>query len=161
MDTKLLKEESYQEVEKMYWRLRTPSVWREMDKLQREMNRLFSDFYPRRIRTAPSYPAVNIWTDEEDAFVTAEMPGINSDDIDISIVDDNITLSGTREPDGLDEETRYHRRERGYGKFTRTIQLPFNVDVEHVDAVFENGILQISLPRAEADKPRKISVKTS
>lgn len=145
----------------MYWRMRTPSVWREMDKLQREMNRLFSDFYPRRIRTAPSYPAVNIWTSEDNAFVTAEMPGIKSEDIDISIVDDTVTLSGTREPEELDEGTRYHRRERGFGKFTRNIQLPFNVDVNHVEAVFENGVLQISLPRAEADKPRKIAVQTS
>jgi HSP20 family protein len=132
-----------------------------MDKLQREMNRLFSDFYPRRIRTAPSYPAVNIWSDEENAFVTAEMPGIKSEDININIVDDTLTLSGNREPEKFDEGRRYHRRERGFGKFTRAIQLPFNVDVNHVEAVFDNGVLQISLPRAEADKPRKITVKTS
>jgi HSP20 family protein len=70
-------------------------------------------------------------------------------------------LTGKRVPEELKEGEKYHRRERGYGRFTRTFQLPFHVEANNVEAVFEKGILQISLPRAEADKPRKISVKAA
>jgi HSP20 family protein len=112
-------------------------------------------------RTAPSYPAINVWTNEDGAVVTAEMPGVNPENIDISVVGDSLTLSGERNPESLEEGDKYHRRERGYGKFNRTFQLPFKVEADNVDALFENGILHLSLPRAEADKPKKITVKSA
>ena len=134
--------------------------WREFDRLQREMNRLFDTvFSDVRRRSAPNYPAMNIWTNEEGAVITAELPGISPDDIDISVVGETLTLSGERKPDQLSQGDKYHRRERPYGKFSRTIQLPFLVDVDGVEALFEKGVLHISLPRAEADKPKKIAVK--
>jgi HSP20 family protein len=136
------------------------SPWREMDRLQREMNRLFSDVSGRN-RVAPSFPAMNVWTNQEGAVVTAELPGVNPDDIDIAVVGDTLTLNGARQPEELQEGERYHRQERGFGKFTRTFQLPFQVEADKVEANFEKGILYISLPRAEADKPRKISVKSA
>ncbi len=135
-------------------------AWREMEQLQRQMNRLFEDFGPTRTRTAPGYPAVNVWANQDGVMVTAEVPGISPDDIDISVVGDTLTLSGERRPDD-GEEVRYHRRERGYGRFTRALQLPYTVNVDGVEASFKNGVLNITLPRAEQDKPRKIAVKTA
>jgi len=151
----------------MYRRYFVPSVWRErsslppMDRLQREMNRLFDEFGAVRFRSAPSYPALNVWASESGLTVTAEVPGVQPEDIDISVVGETLTLSGARKPDEHNEEVRYHRQERGYGNFTRSLQLPFPVNIPAVEATFKNGILTISLPRTEEDKPRKISVKTA
>jgi HSP20 family protein len=144
----------------MYRRFPSP-IWREMEDLQRQMNRLFEDFLPTRFRVAPEYPAVNIWADEESVLVTAELPGIKAEDLDINVLGENLTISGTRPQDEVPEEARYHRRERGFGKFSRTIQLPFQVDVKNVKAAFKNGVLSITLPRAESDKPKKITVKSA
>ena len=143
----------------MYRRYSIPSVWREMDRLQREMNRLFEDSYPSRFHPAPAYPSLNVWANEEGLQITAEVPGVSPKDIDISVVGDTLTLSGVREPDDLKEGARYHRQERGYGNYTRSIQLPFSVNVDKVEATFKNGVLTIVLPRAEEDKPKKITIK--
>lgn len=135
------------------------SVWREMDRLQREMNRIM-DRSGDGLRG--EFPPLNIWANEENAMITAEIPGINVEGLDISVVGDSLTLSGSRaaEADSDDERT-YHRRERWQGNFSRTIQLPFRINVENVDAAFENGILRVVLPRAEADKPQRISVSAN
>ncbi len=145
----------------MMRRYHVPMVWREMDRLQREMNRLFEDYSPSRVRSAPSYPAMNVWTNENGMIVTAEVPGVRPEDIDINVVGETLTLSGQRLPDETGEAARYHRQERGYGKFARTLQLPFPVAVEQVEATFKDGVLNVRLPRAEEDKPRKISVKSA
>lgn len=138
------------------------SPWREMERLQREVNRLFADSVALSGgRTAPSYPAMNIWSNEEGAVVTAELPGVNPDDIDISVVDETLTITGQRNPHELKEDEKYHRRERRFGKFSRTFQLPFKVEADKVEALFEKGVLHLSLPRAEVDKPKKIAVKSA
>jgi HSP20 family protein len=130
-----------------------------MERLRREMNRLFSD-WPTRARSsaATSYPAMNLWVDDNSAIATAELPGMLLDQIDISVEDDTLTLRGSRQPDSVEGVT-YHRRERRHGSFVRTSKMPFRVDVEKVDATFKNGVLRIILPRAEADKPKKIAVR--
>ncbi len=142
----------------MYRRYRMPNVSREMDKFQREMTRLFDSTFSRRYRNAPSFPAVNVWANEDGLVVTSEVPGINVDDIDIVVVGETLTLSGTRGWDELNEEPKYHRQERGYGDFTRTVKLPFLVDADKVDASFIDGVLNITLPRKDEDKPTRISV---
>jgi HSP20 family protein len=136
------------------------SPWREMERLRRDMNRLFAQM-PKGSAgdVAPAFPAMNVWTDEDGAIVTAELPGVAPDDIDISVVGDILTLKGSRQPDELEEGGSYHRRERRYGTFTRAFQLPFQVEPGQVEATFGNGVLQISLPRAEEDKPKRIAVK--
>ena len=145
----------------MYRRYRVPSVWRELNQIQRDMNRVFDTHSPIRTRTAPSYPALNIWSNEEGLVVNAEVPGIDVKDIDISVVGETLTLSGARKSEDLEEGSRYHRQERGSGKFNRSVELPFPVDIDKVEATFKNGVLQISLPRSEADKPKKIVVKSA
>lgn len=144
----------------MYRRFRRPSIWQEMDQLQREMNRLFDANNKERVFTAPSYPAINIWTNEDGQLISAEMPGVNPDNIDIDVTGDAISISGERKSDDVVRDATYHRRERSYGSFSRTIQLPYMVDTKKVEASFKNGVLIISLPRAEADKPKKITIKS-
>lgn len=138
------------------------SPWGEMARLQREVDSLFAEAFARpRMNTPASYPAMNVWTNEEGSVVTAELPGVEPEEIDISVVNDTLTLTGSRKPDELQEGERYHRRERGFGQFRRTFQLPFRIDEEKVEAVFDKGVLHISLPRAEVDKPKKILIKAA
>ena len=144
----------------MYRRLRNPSMWQELDRLQREMNSLFSNYSTPRLQSAPSYPSLNIWADEESVMVTAELPGVKAEDLDISVEGGSLTLSGSREPVDLPEGGQVHRRERSHGKFTRSINLPFEVEVDEVEASLKNGLLHLRLPRAEADKPKKITIQS-
>jgi HSP20 family protein len=102
---------------------------------------------------------MNVWTGEDGAIVTAELPGISPDDIDISVVSDTLTVKGCHNPNQREEGATYHRQERSRGRFSRSFSLPFQVKASNVEAVFENGILRIALPRAEEDKPKKITVK--
>ena len=135
-----------------------PSMWDEMDRLQREMNRVFESF-DRGYAPASGFPAMNVWMNEEGAVVTAELPGVNVNDLEINVVGETLTVSGERKLAELPKDAVYHRQERGMGKFTRTIDLPFAVESGKVQATLEKGILRILLPRAEQDKPRKILVK--
>ena len=144
----------------MYRRYARPSIWPEMERLQRDMNRLFKDV-SGGIGRASSYPAMNVWTGDDTAIVSAEVPGVAPEEIEISIVGESLTLSGERKADDVAAGAQYHRRERGCGKFSRTIELPFRVDADDVEARFRNGVLAVHLPRAAADKPRNITVKTA
>ena len=139
---------------------RSRNPWREIERMQREVGRIFDDVSRNRLAVAPSFPAMNVWSNEEGIVITAELPGVSPDDIDISVVGDTLTLSGGRQPEAI-ENVKYHRRERSQGKFTRTFQLPFTVEAGKVEAFFDKGILHISLPRAEAEKPKKIAVKAA
>ncbi|MDQ5988016.1 MAG: 18 kDa heat shock protein [Syntrophus sp. SKADARSKE-3] len=133
--------------------------FRELQRLQRDINRAFSglDSY----LSVQEYPALNIWGSTDNVIVTAELPGVDPDIINIAVVNDNLTLSGSRDPEVLKEGEVNHRNERNFGKFSRSVNLPFAVDAEKVTATYEKGILTIILPRAEKEKPRKISIKAS
>ena len=144
----------------MYRRFRMPNIWHEMDQRQQEMKRLLESSYGRRLLSTPGSPAINIWTSEESQMIRAEMPGFNPSDIDISVSADKFILSGEWNRDSAVEDAQYHRRERGTGKFSRSIQLPFMVDPNNVDVSYKNGVLEVRLNRAEADKPKKITVKS-
>jgi HSP20 family protein len=138
------------------------SSFREMKQLRHEMNRMFDqvDRDPA-LGTAASYPAMNVWTNLDGAIITAELPGIDLDTLNISVHNDTLTLSGERKLEGLGEGEAYHRRERSYGQFKRAFQLPFQVASDKVEASYDKGVLQITLPRTEADKPRRIQVRAS
>lgn len=140
---------------------RQPFNWREMERLRRDMDRLLESTAPRFARGRGRFPAVNVWTSEQEGvFVTAELPGVAPDNIDISVTADTLTINGSRKPEDLPEGAQYHRRERYCDEFSRAVQLPYNVNTAGVEASVENGVLTIVLPRAEAEKPRQISVKT-
>jgi HSP20 family protein len=93
--------------------------------------------------------------------VTTEIPGIDPGSIEISVAGSTLTVRGSREPESPGEGESYHRRERWYGKFSKTIELPFAIEKDRVDARFSKGILSITLPRSEAEKPKKVTVKTA
>ena len=143
----------------MYRQFQRPNHLQERAQLKQEVNRLFEARNRGRVFNTHTYPAVNIWTTQDGQIISAEMPGVHPEDIDIDVTGDALSISGIRLPDEVSKEARYHRRERNYGSFSRTIQLPFMVDTNKVEASFKNGVLLISLPRAEADRPRKITVK--
>lgn len=145
----------------MYRRSSIPSIWREMQRFQDDMNRLFDSSLTGSYYHSDAVPALNIYSTADEALVTAEVPGVELKDLEISVVGNNLTISGNREEQTTEENTTYHRKERNCGYFSRGIELPYPVDAEKVEATLENGILLITLPRVEADKPRRITVKTS
>lgn len=137
-----------------------PNLWANFDRLQGEMDRLLEGWGVDLTRgLAPAFPPVNVWEDGEAFYVEAELPGMTREQVTIAVTHKNqLTLTGER----LDEEPevgRWHRRERGFGRFQRILKLPLPVDAERVEARLENGLLQITLPKAEECKPRKILVK--
>jgi HSP20 family protein len=138
---------------------RQPIIWQELDRLRRDMDRLFETGSPRWQRTRSSaFPAVNMWTKDDDGvIITAELPGVAPDDLELSVTGDTLTLSGKRMR-GDDENNQYHRQERVFGSFTRTIQLPYSINQEKVEASLQNGLLKLTLPRAEAEKPKQIAI---
>jgi HSP20 family protein len=132
------------------------SMWQEMSRLQEEMNRVFSR---ANQPMASAFPLVNLWVNQESAVVTAEIPGVTSDDLDISVVGDALTIQGWRKGEQPGDGQTYHRRERGSGRFVRAIQLPFRAEPDEVTASFRKGVLNITIPRAQADRPRKVQIK--
>jgi HSP20 family protein len=126
--------------------------WRDFERL----NRMFSRFPSQR---PCEFPALNLWVDSDLSIVTTEIPGIKPDDIDISVIGKSLTLRGTRKADDLKENEAFHRRERWHGNFSKTIELPFRVETSQVKATFKKGILSITLPRVDEEKPKKIDIK--
>ncbi len=102
-------------------------------------------------------PAVNIWEKDDALMVEIETPGVKSDEVDVSVAGDELSIRVNR-PDLGDENTRYHRRERPIGAFSRVLKLPLEVNAERVEAALRDGVLTITLPKAESAKPRKINV---
>lgn len=125
-------------------------------RLQAEMNRLFED--TGSLRTARVYPPVNVWLGDNSVVVDAEMPGLSHDDIELTVQDDSLTIRGERPLAAGDNEVAWHRRERATGSFARTVELPFRVDPDTVEARFSNGVLAIEMQRPERDRPRRIAI---
>ncbi|MEW6601984.1 MAG: Hsp20/alpha crystallin family protein [Nitrospirota bacterium] len=125
--------------------------WREFDRMSRLLNRTSSSL-------SSEYPAVNVWVNGENAVITTEIPGIDRETIDISVSGNTVSLSGSRPSEETKEEESYHRHELWHGKFNKTVKLPFNIDAEKVKATYRKGVLHISLPQLEADKPKKINI---
>jgi HSP20 family protein len=126
--------------------------WRTIEKLNRAASGMLS-------QPESEFPAINIWADPDKAIITSELPGIDPEKVEISVNGKSITLRGSRTSEDACEGECYHRQERWQGQFTRTIDLPYLINTERVEARFNKGILHLTVPRAEADKPRKIAVK--
>ncbi|MBA4491349.1 Hsp20/alpha crystallin family protein [Paracoccus sp. S1E-3] len=131
-----------------------------MRSMMRDLDR---GFWPSPSRAA--FLAVNVWQDAEAVAVTTELPAIKPGDIEIAVKDNVLTISGERTaPEGertAPEGARWHRRERGYGKFSRAIRLPFAAADDKVEAKIANGVLRIVISRPEAEKPKKIEIKAA
>lgn len=136
--------------------------FRELRNLQDEMTRLFTGVAPSGNREETLrggwYPSVDIWEDKENLFLEAELPGIKSEDVELSIENNVLTLRGERKFEKNAEGDNYHRVERSYGSFTRSFTLPQTVSTEGVKAEFNEGLLRVTLPKREETKARKIEI---
>lgn len=133
-----------------------------LSQLRDEMDRLLTGF----LGWLPSgtmpvagrgHPAANLWETADAVLVELEVPGVKPDQVDLSVVGGELTLTVSRD-EGVGDGVTYHRRERPAGAFTRVLRLPVEVDADQVAAQLTNGVLTITLPKAEAGKPRRIQV---
>ena len=134
----------------------------EMNRLNDEMNRLFGRYTNGAREFSPSgYPMLNLWEDEKNLYVEAELPGFNLDDLEMYVTGENqLSIKGQRRPPELKDGT-WHRQERGHGSFSRLVELPGVVDSDKVSADYNFGVLTIKLPKKEEAKPRRIEVKAN
>ena len=138
------------------------------DPFFRNFDRMFSDdfFRPFGFLTRPEeelaqtgwLPAVDVRENDDALVFTAELAGIAKDDVEITVDDGILTLKGERRFNENDEEKNYRRIERAYGAFSRSFTLPSAVDAEHVEASFQDGLLTVTVPKAEVAKARKITI---
>lgn len=103
-------------------------------------------------------PAVDLAEEEDKYILTADLPGLTKEDINLSITDDVITLKGNRKTESEEKKKGYHRIERSYGSFQRVFRIPGGVDSGKVEASFKNGVLNVALPKPEESRPRQIDV---
>ncbi|MFP4588275.1 MAG: Hsp20/alpha crystallin family protein [Desulfohalobiaceae bacterium] len=106
------------------------------------------------------YPALNISEDDKEITVQAELPGMESKDVDVSLQNNNLVIQGEKKFEDEDKSDNYHRIERAYGSFYRSIPLPVKVDEDNIKANFKNGVLHISLPKQEEAKGKKIQIES-
>ena len=141
---------------------REPSSFSEVDRLRREVDRLFSGF---TAGTEPyfsrAYPTVILSEDEDNLYVRAELPGVKTEDLDVTLVEGRLMIRGERNIPEEHASAGYHRREREGGTFRRVMTLPERVAPGKVSAAMKDGVLTVTLPKREEAKPRKISVKSA
>jgi HSP20 family protein len=134
---------------------------RPLHQLREEMDRLWTGFLDaadeQGIRLSRRQPPVDVWQRDNALIVELEAPGVKKDQVNVSVSGNELSIQVQRpEPD--EEGVTYHRRERPFGTFNRVLQLPIDVDAEHVEAAIRDGVLTITLPKSESAKPRKINV---
>ena len=135
-----------------------------MSDIQGEMNRLFDNFFGRpTTTTAPSgermwAQAVDIWETKDNLVLSFEIPGIRDKDVHLSITEDLLSVRGERRFSRDLKDESFHRMERVYGKFERHVQLPMPVQADKVKAAYRDGILEVTVPKAEEVKPREIKI---
>lgn len=145
--------------------------FREIDVLRREVDRIFESqgldrwtfpfsrfsFLPGR--SARTYPLINISDDPENYYLEALAPGLNTEGLKVTVVDNQLTIQGEKLSPGKDVKAEaWHRNERGAGRFQRTLKLPGEVEQDKVQASYASGLLRITLPKAEATRPRQVAV---
>jgi HSP20 family protein len=133
----------------------------ELERMSRQMDRLSQGLMGRpglAWRTAKVFPAINLTEDADSYYVRAELPGIKADALDIQAVGRNLTISGERTIASEGENVKYHRREREAGKFSRIIGLTGDINTDKVDAKLANGMLTVAIGKADAAKPKQITV---
>lgn len=138
------------------WSLTSKNPFDELKNIQKELNKVFGTYGFEN----NSYPAVNIYGNEDNIIFKVELPGINKENINISVHENSITIEGIKSADALNEDEKCFRQERSSGKFIRSFTLPYDVDNEKVFASYKDGLLTITLPRIETSKPKKISIKS-
>ena len=136
-----------------------------LQQLREELDRQFPVLWDTLSGRLPqlavrSFPALNVWEEQDNLFAEAEVPGFKNEDLEISVVGNELTIKGHRQDERADKDTVFHRRERGVGTFTRVIRLPIEIDAARVQANLCDGVLLLTLPKSEAAKPHKIHVQS-
>lgn len=149
------------------WQRPELNVWspfRHLSVLRDEIDRLFDSPLDALTSNSQQFlngwlPTVDLYEDRDHLVLRAELPGMKKEDIDISLHGDVLTLSGERKEEGTFEKAETYRAERFLGRFQRTLTLPVAVDTSKVQASYQDGILTVTLPKAEEAKPKQIQVK--
>jgi HSP20 family protein len=125
-------------------------------------DRFFEDFeLPSPFSEEMTFtPAFDVSETENELIVKAEVPGMDQKDIDINLSDGLLSITGEKKHEKEDKNENYHCVERHYGKFSRTMRVPFEVEADKVDATYKDGVLKVTLPKSETAKPKKIEIKT-
>jgi len=133
--------------------------------IQREMNRMFDSFFrgsrDEDYSLSAWIPAVDIAEHDNEYVVKLELPGVNKEDVKITLESNILTIQGDKKQEKETKKENYHRVERSYGAFQRSFTLPTTVKSDKIDAVYKEGVLTISLPKAEEAKPKQIEVKVN
>ena len=137
------------------WRFRTP--WEELHRMRQQLDQMF-DITSSQAAAAGVFPLINLTEDKDRYYISAELPGVKADELNIQVTGNNLAISGERKIAAEHEGARYHRREREAGTFSRMIGLPGEIDSSKVEAKLEDGILRIVVSKAEIAKPKQISV---
>ena len=129
-----------------------PALWASFDRFSGEMDRWLENL-------GAGAPALNVWEDADAFHVEAEVPGLTQDKVQVAVTHKTqLLIQGERQAEEP-SEGRWHRRERGFGRFQRVLELPTPVDADRVEAKLDNGLLQLTLPKSEEARPRRIAVK--
>jgi HSP20 family protein len=134
---------------------------RELDSLQGDMNRLFDRFFeagPANGTSRRWIPAMDLVETDDSLVLRGDLPGMTEEDIDIQIKDNVLTVSGERKSESEDKGEGYHRVERSFGGFSRSLTLPQGVDPEKVEAGFDKGVLEVRIPKPAEAKPTRVQI---
>lgn len=136
------------------------SPWNDILTLRREMNDLIDGLGGTRAEPGQVVwaPSVNVHEDEERLTIEAELPGVNEQDVDVSLEDNLLTISGEKREEERREKENFHVLERRYGRFERSFAVGRNVDPSRVEATFRDGVLRVMLPKPEESRPRRIRI---
>ena len=140
------------------------SIFGEMDEPHRYLDGIFNTpLFPALWRRFPAshdewFPALDVYEEEDKFVVKAELPGMKEDDVDVSVNGNTLTIKGEKKSETEKKEETYHYSERTFGSFFRSVKIPTNVDGDKIEAHYEHGVLEISLPKLAESKPRKIEV---
>ena len=146
------------------WNREFPS-FRGLQSLQNDMNRIFEDFFRGDNLVNDSFfshdwnPAVDIVENKDNYILKAELPGMNKDDVKITLENNLLTIRGEKKNEYDKKEGNYHRVERSYGSFERAFTIPGSIKANDIDAQYSDGVLTLTLPKAEEAKPKMIDVK--
>ena len=131
----------------------------DMRRQQSEMNRLFTG--SRTPGPSACYPPVNFWAGQDSIVMSIELPGQTEQDIELTVKDTMLSIRGTYPDSEKGDDIVWHRHERADGTFLRSVELPFRVNPDQIEARFENGVLTVEMQRPEDDKPKRIAIKTT
>jgi HSP20 family protein len=137
--------------------LRNIDIWREMERIRKEFNNLFSGY--QRVTDSGTYPLLNVYDNRDEVIVTAELPGMTKEKVNITFMDEVLTLSGELEPISGAQNMTAVRRERSIGSFEKRVHVPFKVQQDKISASFENGVLTIKMPKSEEARPKTITIE--